>query len=972
MSVHILRNNQLIARPAQFLAPKTAEDRMAKLNPIEIHCLNIRIREAGGAQKYTSKQLELLERVNTLSRNIYNPQLNKWRLLLSHLIIMPKNLGFSQAFFTDGKTNHKIYNKEEFCSFWNSTLLKVYCVFEVSCYMVNEEKSSCISSINSLQENIVQDTFKSQKFSESVKSDLQLLIDALQNDELLAILLSPLDNPSDYLLTPEKIDCYLKVLTFSKEAASQCIQVAKKLPNRAKKTTTESLNQWIKMIKDLELISNGLLHLQGKVLAGSEEHLFKFSEALHLLSPVRINDIYKEILHNIEQAIPVDSVFKIQFECYMRHSAALLTRTTIGLFDVPCSQLEISTEFIRKLKPKLNARSDYFTPLDIYRMWWMEPLLRKQSAIESIGYLEMLFQILRAPEDNIYGKLGHVELAFKKLEELNTQSFHEEPFKLFKSLLVHHSYQFLIGWLNAPLNYKDCKRDDTHFFLQMKLQYAQFASMTEAIVIPDTLNSTQENIIQQHHSSHLQLKQKAEQNEEETKHKESEALNDFARTAFSMFGDDSIEQLENMLSDLTVLDQETKNKWFMFQDDIRKLYLRPFILKGGDLAPLKAPTKLRHRTKNHEPIQYKAKAGKQKQRVATIISERPLPTIAPSMQNAFETLLQSSPYSLHFNLKNLISLLDHPVSVEAIYCTLARTLEAHFQPEQNHSLEQFGTNEEDKLWLQKMQSFLPLRFALSKIDPDGLEGDLKRTAQVLGAQTVPAFSLNRPEYSGEEIWIGHFKNALLSSKERLNAEGVSHINGEFLLERRIRQKLCKDILDFTEATIIEIEEILKQAKEQALPQALLGHLILKVGQIAEGSMKLHFLTAPIISEANPQSHRAFEEVAGRPRRYDHDLARVYEVSKTVVQIDLNEVELIQKWRYFATAARYEITPNDCQLTPFLKKAALLFPEFLTEKESKKLKQLGLEGKGREELLRMQQDELIPEVEKLLGMSLKLL
>lgn len=973
-----LKYNQLLARPAQFNAPKTEEDKKAGLNPLETRCLNLQLKKALGQQAYTPKQIALLERIGKLSCNIYHPQLNQWRLFISHLAVMPKHLGFSQAVTTDFKTNHKMQNKEELCADWNRTLLKVYSIFEISCYEVKKEKEECITSLNQLKDNIPPEAFVSQELYDSVQSDLQLLSDALQDEELLSILLTPLDKKNrDYLLTSEKIDHFLKVLTLSKEAANQCIIYAKKLPKQPKNTVTERLNQWILMITELERNCRGILSLQDKALAGSEEALFKLSKDLHLLSPQRINQEYVKLWNSIEQAVPNKNSFQLIGEGFLRHSAALLTRTSSAIFDTLDSELEISTEFIRKLQPQLKARSDYFSPLDIYRMWWMEPFLENISENEDhkeiVGQLEMLFQILQDPDCNIYGKLEHLNIIFKKLEGFKARPLNEEPFNLFQFLLQTPSYGLLLAWLNTPLNRKSYKGDDTKFFLKMKSQYAQLVRLEEKVTIPCILDSTQENILNQNHNHQIKLQEEANQTFEQPKHTERESIDHFARTAYSRYGNDSIEQLENMLRELTSLDIDTKNKWFMWNEDIRKLYLRPFILKGADLAPLKAPKKIRHLTSDQPqpPPPPLAKTIKQKKPKTRKTSEPKVKPIRPTLQNTFEILLQSAPHSLRFNLRNLISLLEDPVSVEAIYCTLARTLEAHFQPEQNHSLEQFGKNAEETLWLQKMQSFLPLRFVPSEIDPDELEEDLKRTAQILGAQNVYAFSLNRPEYSDEEIWVSKFKSALQKSLQRLNEEGINQINGEYLLERRIRLKLCKDIIESSESTVMEVEQILKQAKERALPQAILGHLMLKAGQLVEGSMKLHFLTAPIVSEANPQSHRAFEEVAGRPRRYDHDLARIYEVSTSVVRIEEKELELIQKWRHFATTTRYETSPSDCRLSPFLKKAALLYPEFLTAEQSKELKQLSLEGKGREELLRIQQEELIPEVEKLLEISLKL-
>lgn len=259
-----------------------------------------------------------------------------------------------------------------------------------------------------------------------------------------------------------------------------------------------------------------------------------------------------------------------------------------------------------------------------------------------------------------------------------------------------------------------------------------------------------------------------------------------------------------------------------------------------------------------------------------------------------------------------------------------------------------------------MEPFLPLKFVQPEVDVEELWDDMQKTLNFLGS---PPFAFSQPK----EIELPAANPSPLHPlvkklNYQLSVDPPRRLSGEDFLRFTIRRAFSQEILNALPSLLDDIIPLMAACKKRALPFPLLTHLMLKVGQLVEGSLKLHFLYHPIESGTSPSIHAAFDEVEGRPRRYVHHLTDIWQA-----EVSEKHQALLEKWAHFATWTRY---PH--KLPPFLQKAALLYNDLHTQEEYKEMERLEIAGKERAHLLELQKKELLPEVRELIALSERLL
>jgi hypothetical protein len=262
---------------------------------------------------------------------------------------------------------------------------------------------------------------------------------------------------------------------------------------------------------------------------------------------------------------------------------------------------------------------------------------------------------------------------------------------------------------------------------------------------------------------------------------------------------------------------------------------------------------------------------------------------------------------------------------------------------------------------------------------------LRLVQKILGAEPLPTIAADVIESSdataeSKEVALCRTAHARLE-EWHLEAPAISrmqfmHPHTHMMLRNRLIEHMLRDL----PYHLSIIEPLMGRLSEAALTPCMMNGLLHHLGLLVEKSLKLSSFYEAIPSDSNPGMHAAFEMVCGRPRLYDHNLARNLEL---LPEAELSDRELgaLTALSDHASFTRYP-TQQRGTLPELLDRAALLteiaegfFHEDLISK-AQKLFGPGSHNewaaKAQEALHTLQTEELLPTALTLLAAAEKLL
>lgn len=974
-----LRYEQFLLRPCSSPRPANKVEAMKPqwvLKKAENACVNLRLRLALG-RELSEPHRQRVQQIRKLGQHILGIRVNGLRVLLAHLS-MDESKSLKKVASYNEKGKISIVNLGVFFEEWNDLLMRLYQGIESSNYELNADLEKLFQSIliklqkkaPSIAEEILKNPQEKREFLES----MALLSDALENpQEWFPFLLMRSTLQTENKLDLNTVQLYKNVLSIYlgtvKRYIAECSDRLTKAKSSLKKNFLESFLRWQKDIEAKQSLIGKIPGLFEAVQRGDQEAFFKLRDAIVVFTESEIQGRWGQLIvplmDQLRREILLNDDFKeiaSGFDVTIRQSHDWFVRISDGIFFDTLSSLVQSCSLIDALRPHLAVRSPYLTPLDLLRSLWTAPYLDRVDHPErskTIGKIEMIFQILQKPVFNVYGK-GLAE-ASEFLDEFEQHPLTEgasPTYAALKQLQEMDFYEPLLAWLRAPLMHRQSQGNAEPFF---RILLNQFDTYVKTMI---------------HASSDLTEEEKrvfrrtpVEMCSSEIFNMDLKKLDDLEgfclrmRPIFSL----SLYQIMIKIFGKRIVEKTTQYMVdaLFLEEDLRCLYLKPFLKMAEDLA-------LNQPKRRAQEIKKRPHVPPPPVQTPTIIEEQTVKSVKEpiplTMGEALEGLIPGASDALKYHVKQLVTLFQEPLLIEPMYHAAARCLEAKLQPDTNHQLIFKAQSDEEKKWLRKMQDFLPTTFEKLDIDPSVLWDDMRRTLEVLGAHE---YRFSEPQWIEFDPREYPEMNALLSSCEDLTERTVlfscQEIPNEEFTKWRMRSALSIEIARSLPRMLQEINDLMSLCEERACPAELIRYLMLKTGQVVEGALKLNLLNAPIASPKSPSTHCCFEKVGDRPRYYDHQIVSIYDWVQRVVPLSRSDVHLLNKWNHFSTWARY---PNDMDEphAHFLKDAELLYQDYHTEAELRRLRFIGHEGGDKTALLQLQRDLLLPEVKQLLEIS----
>jgi hypothetical protein len=986
-----IRYNQCLSRPSGAQRPDSVNGALSPqfpLTPAEAKCVNLLMRIVLRTA-IPDEQRVIVDQIDALGKGILGPRVNAFRALISQLAVDEKLSKFTFAAVSYGDSLSP-YSEKNGGAAWNAELMKFLYLVESSMYQWSPEYIELIRKrfheLNLVADAMPRMAFQKPADYDLFKDNLHLLKTCTDDFEAkFPLLLLPLSQAAGDELSERHVDVYRKVLFLIEGTVRRYHRDCSKKLNKVKKNplTTPFLAgvaNWLSYIQGMQRDLDKVVPLLEEANHGNPDAIYALKDLLSQWSVQSISMNFNAILvphfKEMQKQKMSSPAFKEIVETYnltIRHCTELLQRMGDGLFVIPLQALSRCTEFMDALKPHLKVRSAHLTPLDLFCSWWTAPYVQQYVGNERItnvlGTIEVILQTLQLPGRNIYGKdLSDLPELYEQLNREMPEGFNREPLELLQNVGDRGSLTWIQKWLNMPLMHKSSHGDPKKVLDRLLSELKTYLSTSKQVSIPlgDYDPDAPTEMILTPTGNAVLLLMDALENQRLT-------LEDYLQLGakvYDLIQPPSRQELEVFLDPNS--SEEMKNFYlldFCFREDIRTMYLRPFLSMGREWLLTHSEERVKRskivsgswchpKMEVATPIEHvKAKA----------VEARPL-----LLAECFESLIPQASERLKAPLKSLVEALKDPYLFEPIYQAAARCLEAHIQPAENHDLTRAANNEEEGLWLSKMQQFLPLSFSHASVDPEKLNEDLLRTARMLGLKIdryqglemrpLPEVKSSAFSSINEVIWQLSLQPSLKYSRK---------LAGENFMELRLRDGLIDEMLEALPTYLEEIESIITLCMQQACPPTLMQFLMMKTGKVVEGALKLHLLREAIPSQENSWRHCCFEMVGNRPRMYDHDLIRTYQLVANEVSLDVETLKLLKAWKGFAHWTRYP-KESRSQMAQQLMDAALLYQDFHSDQEIEKLQDKGFGPDFRGDLFKWQQEKLLPEVRSLMDVSLSLL
>lgn len=982
-----IRYNQFLCRPAGAPRPDSVNGALLPqfpLTPAEAKSVNLVLRLVLRTE-IPEEQRVIIDQIHALGQSILGLRVNAFRALIAQLAIDEKQFKHKVYGTIIGQAPTP-YSENEAGAAWNASLMQLFYLVESTMYQFTPLHIEFICKrFHELK--LFADAMHSQAFQNPadyvrIRDNFLLLKTCIDDFEAkFPLLLMPIGQEVGNELTDRHIDVYRKLLFLIEGTVRRyhrdCSKTLAKVQNNpVKSNLLQGIDQWLKSVQNLQRGLDKVMPLLEQAYKGSPDAIYVLKDLLTQCSTQSIvmtfNDTLLPHLQAMQKQKMNQPAFKHIIESYdltFRHGMELLQRMSDALFCIPLQSMERCTEFMDALKPHLNVRSAHLTPLDLFGGWWTAPYVKQCKGNEEItnalGSIEVILQTLQLPGRNLYGKtLSDLPELYEKLNREIPEGFTREPLEWLQKVTHPGSLELIQKWLNAPLMHKSSQGDPKAVLERFLDDLKSYLSISESKCIPigdHNPDDPSEVIYTQTSKAVLMLKDALE-----NKIFTIEDIFKLCAKVYPLMQPPSRQEMEVILDPHT--SDDIKQFYLLdlsFREDIRMLYLRPFLSMGREWL-LSHSEEREIRSKKVSKSRFVPKADGSspiEMGTAKTVEVRPL-----LLAECFESLIPHAADRLKAPLTSLVEALKDPYLLEPIYQAAARCLEAQIQPVENHDLASAANNNEEMRWLVKMQCFLPLSFSLASIDAEALHEDLQRTARLLGLEinryqglemhSLPevkdsAFSLIK-----ELIWQLSLQPALKSSRR---------LAGENPMEIRLRDGFIDEILEALPVYLEDIESIIALCAQQACPPTLLQFLMLRIGQVVEGALKLHLMREAIPSQENPSRHCCFEMVGNRPRMYDHDLIRTYRLVANQVSLDAEPRKLLKAWKNFAHWTRY---PQESQnpKAQQLMDASLLYQDFQSDQEIEYLKAKGYGEDFRGTLFTWQNEKLIPQIKTLLKMS----
>lgn len=929
--INQLRAAQALAHPASYLWPGEITPANVKgfsFSEIDNKCIALlaRIEWKKELQESQTKWLNRLYKLIPV-RDV--PRINHMRLLIGSIVLKPADLKIEIQ-------NSSVYGSNRVHA-WNRDVFIAYFEMERRAYPDETAIKDCLSGILDHLEFQLS-SYKRTDFHNAVVYDglangLQLLKDVCASPkELTPCLFLPVGVRLMSDFSKELMMLFRNALELAESANDKLTfeQIAMQKSDRAFAIEFSKISKRISAhLTEYKKKYDQILNLLALVKKGDRASYFYLYKLLENFDPnehLRFQEQLLQEIHHREVQVWIDKQFSAAIVLLERfHRAAL--KPLLEHMKAACS-------FIERFQDCVSQKAGFMRPVDVLRLRWVDQIVNSKTAGQDLTrrrlmFLNLILLLFEQGKNSFNANITFNPSDFSECEWMDA---------IVKNCggkfphITHH-------WLIAPLPTNSHPRGISGIIEE---HYRQFATVWTLLNI-----SRCPWIHQILDCSDVNNPEKVLMAMESLK--EAEYLSRLVSVIEEAMADKS----ENACDSQLALETFTL---------VRSLYVQPLFEMGWSATK----TPLAKEVKTTPKPSVKSEAPVQEVEEIKAI-ELPV-TLQKSYLEALDGLLKYAPRNLKVQMQSFIELLKKPVSLEALYEKAALCLEAHLKPEETHKLSSKGQDKEMGEWLGKMQHYLPISFKRPKISKTNVWEDVKRTAYCLGAESFQEGSITKMQLPRIKV------KALQQLKDHLPKRGEFQCQ-ELPEEQKIDVTLRNSYLDLIcirlSQFIDEIEPLFSLCQNEACSSECLSHLTQKTGLLVEGALKMHLMSLPIAGKDSSARHCSFDMVGQRPLRYDHHLNRLYDWIQSHVDLTSDEILLLEKWQDYATWTRYP-DAIDTPLNTFLSEARLLYQDFHTEDEAKHVAKIGFPGGSKDELLRRQNEELIPDLLALYQLVDKLL
>lgn len=589
MSVDLnsLRFTQFLARPAGQEKPKSVEESPNfELTACEKKCLSMRVQIAF-KMSLSEAQEGVWQELLSLRKDCTNVQINGLRLLIAHLSFDPLSIHQEQIFYVtdDGQAHHGT----EWSKQWNDLLLNLHYIIEIDGYTLSDETLSALkngtNSLSHLLSPVPNEIVRNNGALKNLKKCLDLLRKCIEDpDKLYPLLLAPLGESKSSLFSEEKKTLYRNVLRLSQIALQQFRPQCQELHEG---TIKKRIMSYLRMFEEALQAAEGhlpkLLPLQQDMQRGLPDAFGKFArcvnemtgEHFQTLRNTHLVSLFRKINAARKTDETLDKIANLMDGTF-RHAESLLTRFSVPLFDSLAEQTEAASQFIQGLAKRTAIYSSTLTPLDMYWKWWAEPLITApksdEKALLALGKSEMLFQTLRSPAANIYARgLEHIPDLMQELRATGSQLYPQAAVELLEKAVKAEALEWLLPWLNGPLLHQNKAKGEEQVLGEFQKLFQHYVSngiKWGKIVFKDSIS----------------LRKLKPKDNRILSLINSDSLNAFCQASLHLKSPQT-EELEKLFSpDFPEEIREIILKSLFFYEDLRTLYLRPFLQRGFELS----------------------------------------------------------------------------------------------------------------------------------------------------------------------------------------------------------------------------------------------------------------------------------------------------------------------------------------------------------------------------------------------------
>lgn len=556
----------------------------------------------------------------------------------------------------------------------------------------------------------------------------------------------------------------------------------------------------------------------------------------------------------------------------------LLLAVADAFFSFAGNEVDLSCEFITALQDRTRVRSKYFTPLDVFRMWWSDVYLKSAYEKGRLINTEIaaICQVLRSAaqgkefQNVLAGGLGLIGEKLKIIEEQNEVQYCPEPYRLMKKLVQQSKFpRLLLHWLDAPLLHLP-KEDfgpekESELFSELITQWNLRTRYCAKLHSKNAKEHPIDRRVANGDLSCMEIFSSADDIKENARRVTLYFQNEFT----FVLAWTTAEQMASKFK----LAQSQLFDGYVHYENARVLYLAPLYKYGKDLL--------------------KGRAGTFSEQLDREFSRD---EFSRSIETIRLTRVQKR------NLEQFASLLETPYFPYAIYQKMAQVLETFTsKSEKVHSLKELNKeNDRDNLkFLERMEEFLPNLAFKPTISLEQLPLDIERFCKVLG---IPKFNCPSKQLRLQcnfEMTENLRKEASIYFKEAISIEAkdLKAIKNKNLVELNIARKNIVNAVPFL---IDEQEKLIHLLKEKTLTGPELGYLVFTTGKLVEFSMKLNLLK---IHTTDPLFLNVV--VDGRKILHSHSIDSIYSTFCEVMpELTEEEMKVLKSWNAYADYARY--------------------------------------------------------------------